>query len=120
MPLPLDGRSGPRQKHFRLRRPLFVLVLVGIAGLVVLEKISDRRQRAAAEAALPEARAFLAGNPAYRNLEVNVADTQDQGWCLWFSGSLPSDADVVQFDEELEKRYAGKDVEFACTVLSRK
>ena len=46
MPLPLDGRSGPRQKHFRLRRPLFVLVLVGIAGLVVLEKISDRRQQA--------------------------------------------------------------------------
>jgi hypothetical protein len=99
---------------------LLVLVLVGIAGLVVLEKVSDHRQRAAAEAALPEARAFLAGNPAYKGLQVNVADTQDQGWCLWFTGSLPTDAEVVQFDEELEKRYAGTDVEFACTVLSRK
>jgi hypothetical protein len=51
---------------------------------------------------------------------VNVADTQDQGWCLWFSGSLPTDADVVKFDQELEKRYAAADVGFTCTVLSRK
>lgn len=117
----LNEHSGTRPRRFWRRRALFVLVLVllGIAGLVVLEKISDDRQRTATQAALPAARAFLASNPAYQNLQVDVAFAQGHGWCLWFTGSLGTEADVHRFDEELEKRYAAGDVEFTSSVLPR-
>jgi hypothetical protein len=107
------------RRRVSIRAVVGVAIVVVIASVIVLSKLSDRRQRAAAQAALPDARAFLASNPAYAHLEVDVEHTEDEGWGLWFTGSLPTQAECDQLEAELEKRYSSRDFGFMFTVLSR-
>jgi hypothetical protein len=98
---------------------IFVAIVVMIAGIVVLSKLADRRALAAAHAALPGARAFLASDPAYADVGVRVDHTEDEGYGLWFSGSLPTQAECDQLEAELRKRYGSADFGFMFSVVSR-
>jgi hypothetical protein len=89
-----------------------------IFGVIVRSSVEDRRRKAAAEAALPAARDWLATVPEYRHLEVTVGESSDTGPGLWFTGSLPTGADVLRFDEDAENRF-GTDFAVISTVLSR-
>ena len=80
------------------------IVLLG-AALSVRSNLADRRSRAAATAALPEARVWLAHIPEYRHLEVEVWETSDTGPGILFTGLLPTDADVTRFDAAAEARF---------------
>ena len=84
------------RRHVLIRSLVSAAVLIVIA-LFVLSELSDRRRLAAAQAALPEARAFLASNPAYQHLEVDVEHTEDEGYGLWFTGSLPTQASAISW-----------------------
>jgi hypothetical protein len=94
------------------------IVLLTVSVLV-RSSVEDRRRKAAAEAALPAARAWLATIPEYRHLVVSVGETSDTGPGVWFEGSLPTVADVARFDEQAEKCFGAGDFAVISTVLSR-
>jgi len=107
------------QRRWKIRWVIGGAILLLITGVIIRSSIEDRRRKAAAEAGLPAARAWLATIPEYRHLQVDVGETSDTGPGLWFTGSLPTVADVVRFDEAAEQRFGAGDFAVISTVLSR-
>jgi hypothetical protein len=107
----------------RRRQIVLVLLVVGLLGgtyLCVSDVIWQRRRTAAATAALPEVRAFLASKPEYNSIEVTVQKTEDTGPGLWFSGMLATEAESDRLEADLNRRYGSSDFAVIYVVMWRK
>lgn len=95
----------------------FAVVTVLLGALSVVASRQDRQHQAAAKLALPQAEAYLASDPKYKTVRVALSPPDD-GY-LWFSGSLPTQAECDVLENEIEKRFGQLNLELRYTVLSR-
>jgi len=83
---------------------LVILVPAVFCAVVIIIDLRDIDQkRMVVEAEIPNATAFLARDPAYKDVHAEVEVSG--GVCILFAGTVPTEADRKRLDAELNERY---------------